>query len=306
MAYYRYNTQTREWSSALGHVWNDNNTASNFPNPLQDVAITRPRNISVEPVGVTNGGFGGSLIESLCAMTRRSDGFGNISQLEPVTMTNGGLRGSLVESCDGPGNISLEPVGMTNGGFAGSLIESCDAPGNISQLEPVSMTNGGFRGSLVEILCARMRGSVPQLNTTQYENMSSPPMPKPDSTLLKIPRGLSPAFLFDSPGISKVQNVEFSAASNVSRNISQLEPVSMTNGAFRGSLVERLYARTGGSIPQLNTTQFENMQPPPMPTPDFSLLKIPRGLSPASLLDSPDISKMQMVEFSAASNVHAS
>ena len=95
-------------------------------------------------------------------------------------MTNNGFGGSFVESCDGPGNIPLEPVGMTNGGFAGSLIESCDAPGNISQLEPVTMTNDGFKGSLVESLCARMRGSVPQLNTTQlYENMHFFPMPTP-------------------------------------------------------------------------------------------------------------------------------
>ena len=66
---------------SFGECWNDNNsTESNFPNPLYGVAITGPRNISVEPVGMTNGGFGGS----------------------------------LVESCDGPGNISLEPVGMTN------------------------------------------------------------------------------------------------------------------------------------------------------------------------------------------------
>ena len=156
MAYHPYNTQTREWSSALGHVWNDNNTASNFPNPLHDVAIT------------------------------------------------------------GPGNISVEPVGVTNGGFGGSLVESCDGRGNISQLEPVNMTNGGFRGSLVESLCARTRGSVPQLNTTQlYENMQSLPMPTPDSSLLKIPRGLSPASLLDSPDISKVQRVDFPAASNV-------------------------------------------------------------------------------------------
>ena len=146
MAYYRYNTQTREWSSALGHVWNDNNTASNFPNPLHDVAITGPGNISVEPVGVTNGGFGGSLVESC-------DGRGNISQLEPVNMTNGGFRGSSVESLC-------------------ARTRRSDGFGNISQLEPVSMTNGGFRGSLVESLCARTRGSVPQLNTTQlYENM---------------------------------------------------------------------------------------------------------------------------------------
>ena len=190
MAYYRYNTQTREWSSALGHVWNDNNTASNFPNPLQDVAITGPRNISVEPVGVTNGGFGGSLVESC-------DGRGKISQLEPVNMTNGGFRGSLVESLC-------------------ARTRRSDGFGNISQLEPVSMTNGGFRGSLVESLCARTGGSIPQLNTTQYENenMQLLPIPTPDSTLSKIPRGLSPASLLDSHHIYKVQTVDFPAASN--------------------------------------------------------------------------------------------
>ena len=106
---------------------------------------------------------------------------------------------------------------MTNNGLGGSFVESCDGFGNISQLEPVSMTNGGFRGSLVESLCARTGGSIPQLNTTQYENenMQSLPIRTPDSTLLKISRRLSPASLLDSPHISKVQTVDFPAASNV-------------------------------------------------------------------------------------------
>jgi len=83
---------------SMGIMNNYHNNNSVHPPPILDRVnrcITGPGNISLEPVSMTNGGFGGRFSESVDA--------------------NGGFGGRIVESID------------ANGGFGGRFAESIDA-----------------------------------------------------------------------------------------------------------------------------------------------------------------------------------